>query len=109
MRYNASNIDTFISEKGAFFKDLPELYIVYISSFDIFKKNRVIYHVERVLRETGDFVDNGFHEIYVNTQVKDQSEISDLMTVFQSTDTEGNEKFPRVSQIIRHFKLGKGR
>lgn len=109
VRYNGSNVDTYITEKGTKFKDLPELYIVYISNFDIFKKNRVIYHVDRVLRETGDIVDNGFHEVYVNAQVDDESEISELMKLFKSSGMEGNEKFPVVSRTIRHFKIGKGR
>jgi len=109
VRYNGSNVDTFIAEKGKDFKDLPELYVVYISSFDFFEKNRTVYHIDRILRETGDVVDNGFHEVYVNTQVDDNSEISELMELFKSPDAEGNEKFPKVTKAIKHFKTGKGR
>jgi len=109
VRYNGANVDTFIAEKGSDFKDLPELYVVYISSFDFFGKNRTVYHIDRVLRETGDVVDNGFHEVYVNTQVDDNSEISELMELFKSPDAEGNEKFPKVTKAIKHFKTGKGR
>jgi len=85
------------------------LYVVYISSFDFFEKNRTVYHIDRILRETGDVVDNGFHEVYVNTQVDDNSEISELMELFKSPDAEGNEKFPKVTKAIKHFKTGKGR
>ena len=38
VRYNGSVIDTMISSKGTHFKDLPDVYIIYISGFDIFKK-----------------------------------------------------------------------
>ena len=107
VRYNGANIDTFITEKGKKFKELPDLYIVYISSFDFFKKNKTIYHVDRVLRETGDVVDNGFYEVYVNTQVDDKTEISELMKLFKSSDAKGNPKFPNVSRAIKHFKTGK--
>lgn len=109
VRYNGSNVDTFITEKGTKFKDLPELYVVYISNFDVFEKNKTIYHVDRILRETGDIVDNGFHEVYVNAQVDDNTEISELMKLFKSSGSEGNEKFPRISRAIKHFKTGKGR
>ena len=109
VRYNGSNIDTYITEKGTHFQDLPELYVIYISDFDVFAKNRVIYHVERILRETGDFIDNGFHEVYVNAQVDDKSEISELMKLFKSSGTEGNKKFPVVSKAIKYLKIGKGR
>ena len=109
VRYNGSNVDTYISEKGTKFADLPDLYVVYISCFDFFKKDQTIYHIDRVLRETGDIVDNGFHEIYVNAQIDDNSEIAELMQLFISSGSEGNARFPRVSRTIKHLKTGKGR
>lgn len=47
--------------------------------------------------------------MYVNAQVDDNTEISELMKLFKSSGTEGNEKFPRISRAIKHFKTGKGR
>lgn len=61
VRYNSSNVDTYITEKGIEYKELPDLYIIYISEFDIFKKGKTIYHVQRSIKETEDVVNNGYH------------------------------------------------
>jgi hypothetical protein len=36
--------------------------VVFISKFDIFDGNLPLYHVDRVVRETGKTVNNGFEE-----------------------------------------------
>jgi hypothetical protein len=56
-----------------------------------------------VVRETGKKVDNGFEEVYVNTKVKDDSEVSELMEVFVD-DTAYNSKFPKTSAGKRRYK-----
>ena len=108
VRYNGSNIDTYITEKGIKFNQLPDVYVIYISSFDIFKASHVIYHVDRVVRETSQVVDNGFHEIYVNTKVDDGSEISGLMQLFNKSSIPDDKRYPNVCNAIRSFKEGKG-
>ena len=69
-------------EARAKFKNVPDVCIVFISKFDIFKGKSPIYHVDRVVRETGAVVDNGFEEIYVNTKVRNGSDVSELMRRF---------------------------
>ena len=86
VRYNASCITTNFTKEGEKFLQIPDVIIVFISRFDPFKKGKTMYHVERVLRETGEVVENGFSEIYVNAAVKDGSDVSELMEVFTQTD-----------------------
>jgi hypothetical protein len=81
--------------------------VVFISKFDIFGGNHSLYHVDRVVRETGIRVDNGFEEIYVNTKIKDGSEVSELMEVFVD-DTTYNDKFPKTSDIKHRYKETEG-
>lgn len=109
VRYNASNIDTYISEKGTKFKELPDVYVVYISSFDFLKEGYTIYHVDRVLREPGTVTDHGIHEVYVNTKIDDGTEIAGLMKIFKSAEMIEDARFPAVCARIRYFKEGKGR
>lgn len=71
--------------------------------FDIFEGNHSLYHVDRVIRETGKVVDNGFEEVYVNAKVTDGSEVSELMEVFVD-DTAYNSKFPVTSGSKRRYK-----
>ncbi len=72
VRYNASNMDTYIADKGIKFEQVPDAYVIYISRNDFFEEGKTIYHVDRVLRETGKVVDNGFYEIYGQRKQKKQ-------------------------------------
>lgn len=108
IRYNSSSIDTYVSEKGIKFKEIPDVYAVFISNFDYFRGRKTIYHIDRVVRETGDIVDNGFHEIYVNAEIDDGTDIAALMKILKNNQLENDERFPRVCRRIRYFKEGKG-
>ena len=69
VRYNGAILTTNVSDPGIKFKNLPDVCIVFISNFDIFRGKSPLYHIDRVVRETGAVVSNGFEEIYVNTNV----------------------------------------
>ncbi len=103
VRYYASCITANVTEPGTNFKDVPDLYMVYITRFDLFKRGKTIYHVRPTLLETGEVVDNGLHEIYVNTVVKEQSEISELMDCFEQTMIT-SRKFPKLADRVNYFK-----
>lgn len=109
VRYNSSNLDTYISEKGTKFKDLPDVYVVYISDFDLFHNGKTIYYVDRVLRDVGDILDNGFHEVYVNTQIDDGTDIAGLMQILRSNQLHDDDRYPVVCGEIRGFKVGRKR
>lgn len=89
------------------FKNVPDVCIVFISKFDIFKGKSPIYHVDRVVRETGAVVDNGFEEIYVNTKVRNGSDVSELMRIFVE-DNAYSTRFPKTSEIKRRYKIVDG-
>ncbi|MCI8956828.1 MAG: Rpn family recombination-promoting nuclease/putative transposase [Eubacterium sp.] len=103
IRYNTSCITANIVAPGEKFEMVPEVNAVYISEFDVFKLKRTIYHIEPMITETKDVVDNGLHEVYVNTAIDDGSEISELMQCFLQTDVD-NKKFPKFSQRVYYFK-----
>ena len=109
VRYNGSNMDTYMAEKGIKFGKIPDAYVIYISKKDFFGKGKTMYHIDRVLRETGDVVDNGFYEIYVNTEIDDNSDIAELMKIYSSPDVPENSKFPKTCAGIKNLKVGKGR
>ena len=103
VRYNGALLTTNITDPGTKFKDVPDVCVVFISRFDIFNGGLPLYHVDRVIRENGQVVDNGFEEIYVNAKVKDGSDVSELMEVFVN-DTAYNNKFPITSGSKRRYK-----
>ena len=103
MRYNLANIDTTFAEKGIKYADLPDIYAIFISPFDLFKANCTAYHVNRCLLETGDIVNNGIHELYVNAAVNDGSDIAELMQYFMNSNGY-HPKFEKLSKRVQYFK-----
>ena len=106
-RFNASSITVKESNTGEKFSDVIDLYIVYISQFDFLKERRCIYHIDKTIRESGTVIDDGLHEIFVNTAVNDGSDISDLMSCFLATDVNNN-KFPKLSCKVSELKNPRG-
>lgn len=107
VRFNSASITVKDSQIGGAFKEIVDVYVVYISQFDIFKGNSPIYHVDKVVRETGETIDDGSAEIYVNTTIKDGSNVSDLMDCFTQKMVD-NPKFPRLSNRVKWLKTTKG-
>ena len=106
-RFNASSITVKESNPGDDFKDILELFIVYISEFDFLKENRAIYHVDKVIRESGTIVDDGLHEVFVNTAIDDGTDISELMSCFTKKEVK-NPKFPKLSAEVARLKTTEG-
>lgn len=77
------------------------------SEFDIFGKGRTIYHVENVIQETNDQVDDGLHRIFVNTACDDGSNIADLMSCFTKKQVN-NPKFPIFTSRMNELKNEEG-
>ncbi len=107
VRYNGAILTTNITNPGIKFENVPDVCVVFISKFDIFGGNLPLYHVDRVVMETGKIVDNGFEEIYVNTQINDGSKVSELMEVFVYDDVY-NDKFPKTSEVKRRWNKESG-
>ena len=107
VRFNASSITVKESNVGDDFKDVLDLYIVYISEFDFLKGGLTIYHVDKVIRENGMMVDDGLHEIFVNTTIDDGSDIADLMSCFTKMEVN-NPKFPVLTKKVTELKSTEG-
>ena len=107
VRYNSSVITANVAEPGIKFEFVPDVCVVFISTFDIFKGNLPLYHIDRVVRETKEVIENGFSEVYVNSAVNDGSNVAKLMKVFSENDAY-SEKFPKTSEIKKRYKETEG-
>ncbi|MBQ2995556.1 MAG: hypothetical protein IJD56_08650, partial [Peptococcaceae bacterium] len=103
VRYNMVCVDTMSVEKGTDYADLPDVYVIFISAFDIFKQGKTIYHIERTIKETSTIVTNGTHEIYVNTAIDDGSDIAKLMQYFKNS-TGIHPLFEKLSSQVYYYK-----
>ncbi len=106
VRYNASCVTANNTDVGEKFVKVPDVTIVYISDFDMFKGGKTIYRGNNTLLETGEIINNGLSEIYVNTLNKDGTVTSELMECFLQKDVE-NKKFPFLSQRVKFLKESK--
>ena len=103
VRYNTALVSMYTMQAGKDYKELLEVKAVFISKFDVFKADHAMYHVDRVVRETGQKVENGQSEIYVNAKVKDRTSVSELMEYF--TDSNGRKEIcPKLSERVMLFK-----
>ena len=53
-------------QKSRDFKELPESFVIFITENDVLGGGEKIYHIDRIIRETGKVFDDGSHIIYVN-------------------------------------------
>ena len=103
VRYHGALLTANYTPQGRNFSDVPNVCIIYIAKFDIFGAQRSVYHIKRTVEETGQTVYNGMEEIYVNTEVRDGTEISELMRVF-TEDAAYSERFPVTSKLKRLYR-----
>ncbi len=108
VRYNTSCVTANITEPGTKFEKVPDVIGIYISKFDMFKSGKTVYHIDRVVRETGEVQENGLQEIYVNAKINDGSDVAELMRIFKEPDAYNFEKFPKVSKRKKQFKESEG-
>ena len=103
VRYNEAVITARESNTGDDFSKITDLIVVYISEFDFIKGGKTAYHVDKIIRETGETVDDGVEEIYVNTVVDDGTDIAELMSCFTKKLVD-SPKFPEFSAEVKKLK-----
>ena len=82
---------------------LPETYVIFITENDVLKKNLPIYHIDRVIQETGEYFGDEAHIIYVNGAYQDDSPLGILMKDFSCTNSE-DMYYKVLYEREKHFK-----
>ena len=72
--------------------------MIYLTLRDFIGEHRTVYHVERQVIETKSYLDNGYHEIYINAEVDDKSSIAEVMKVLSTTDYV-NRNFKTIAKV----------
>lgn len=75
-----------ILHSGQNFEHLPESYIIFICGKDVLKRNKQIYHISKVIKETGEPFQDKTHIVYLNTNIRDNTELGKLIEDFYITD-----------------------
>lgn len=102
-RYNSSLLDANLTEPGDHYHSLGETYVIFITERDVLKEGLPIYHIDRIVQETGKPFGDGAHIIYVNAQHKNDTPLGKLMHDFCCTSAE-DMHYSVLAERVRYFK-----
>ena len=102
-RYNSSLLDANLTYSGSSYDALNEAYIIFITENDVLRAGLPIYHIHRMVEETGAVFNDQSHIIYVNSQIKDESALGKLMHDFFCTDAK-DMFYPVLAERVQYFK-----
>lgn len=105
-RYNSSLIDANTILPGTDVDELPETYVIFITENDVLRKGKPIYHINRVIEETGESFGDGSHIIYVNGAYRDDTPLGKLMHDF-SCSNPADMNYKVLAERTRYFKEDK--
>lgn len=103
VRFIASAATVHDSNPGEDFEDVRNVCVIYVSEFDVFRKHRMIYHIHSVIGETGDRIEDGLEEIFIDTENTDHGKIGRLIKHFKETMVQDPE-FPELSRRMMEIK-----
>ena len=102
-RFNSSMLDVNSLSPGEPHEQLPETYVIFITERDVLRKKLPIYHIERVIMETGELFDDKSHIIYVNSEIRDDTPLGMLMHDFKCTDA-ADIGYDILADRVKYFK-----
>ena len=100
-RYNASMLTVEHSPKSKRFKykNIPTVILIMFCNFDLFKKGKAIYEIERIVKGTKVKSDNGVREIYVNTTARTaDKKLKSLFKIMSTINDIDDKTFPKLSK-----------
>ena len=107
-RFHSSMIDTKMLKEKQSFKEIHDSWVIFITERDIFEAGYSLYHIDRIVQETGECFGDGSHIIYVNGSYKDDNDsIGKLMHDFRCTNAD-DMFYPVLAGQVRYFKETEG-
>ena len=93
IRYHQAMLDNHTLSKGGTFKDLPNLYIIFILEHDIFERGLPVYRVYKTLNIQDDFgnnlpFDDDCNIMYINGEYKGDDPLGKLMHDFSTSNAD---------------------
>ncbi len=93
---------------GQEFKEIHDSYVIFITASDVIGAGYYLYHVNRMIEETGTYFGDGSHIIYVNGSYKDDNDpVGKLMHDFRCLNSD--DMFYQVlAKQVKYFKETEG-
>lgn len=108
-RYNQSLMDANHLPAGADHESLPEIYVILFTENDVRRAGLPVYHIERMVMETGELFQDGEHIIYVNGAYQDDgSALGTLIADFRQSDPDKvrNESLAKRMKYLKESTEG---
>ena len=108
-RYNSVMLDYHELNKQEEFRELPESFVIFITENDVIGDEEKIYHIDRIVRETGKEFGDGTRIIYVNGSYKGEEgkPLDDLIhDFFCANPAEMRHK--QLAERVSFLKENKG-
>ncbi len=107
-RFHSSMIDTKMLKAGQEFNEIHDSYVIFITASDVMGAGRSLYHIDRVIEETGAYFGDGAHIIYVNGSYKDDNDpVGKLMHDFRCLSSV-DMFYPILAKQLKYFKETEG-
>lgn len=110
IRYNISSIDIDNLRKGENYRELSDVYTIYITTADFLGTKKVVNHIVRMVEDTDVTAANGVHEYYVSLsgQVGTKAQLALMQYIQNSDNVMESEYFPKLVQRVRFLKEKQG-
>lgn len=102
-RYNSSLIDANCLLAGDKWEKLPEVYVIFITENDILGNGKPVYHIRRVIEETGEKFKDRSHILYVNAAERSDTPLGMLIHDF-SCKNPADMHYKILAERTRYFK-----
>ena len=107
-RFHSSMIDTKMLKAGQEFKEIHDSYIIFITADDVIGAGCPLYHIDRMIKETGAYFGDGSHILYVNGSFQDGSDpVGKLMHDFRCLNS-ADMFYPVLAKQVNYFKETEG-
>ena len=110
-RYHSGLIDMHFLKKGKTFENLPESYVIFICAKDILKENKQIYHISRIIQESGKKFPDQAEIIYLNASKSSDNELGMLIKDFYTKNPKKMHSkvlAKRVADLKENKNIDKG-
>ena len=107
MRFYQAAIDISFLDKGNFYNDLNESFIIFICLFDVIGKNRPVYTFENICIEDKNIsLQDGTKKVIINSEAFKNTEDKDLKEFLEylKTGKPNNEFTRRIEEVIQTIK-----
>ena len=105
-RFYSSVLDTHFLEAGKEYKELDDVYVIFITENDVMNYGLPIYNIQRYIDENGKAFADGSHIIYVNSKIQDDTPLGRLMHDFYCADPE-KMYYKELSDRVKSIKGNK--